>query len=323
MTVDVVIVTADTREMTLGCIADLNEPEVGRIVVVDNASSDGTAEAIRERFPSVVVVRLESGVGFASACNRGAEHCDAPLVLFLNSDILTTEGAIGTLARTLDERPAAVAAGGRLVDPGTDHTQKAYRPRTFPSAATLAVQLLGIEEKWPENPVTRRHFGEDLDDATTVAVQQPAAAAVLVRRDVFERIGGFDERFWFWFEDSDLLKRLFAEGEVLYVPSAAFQHLGGGTFRQWSKTEVVRSLHHGMLHYADAQLGAWQRRVIGLLTLLVSAPRLALFRRSRPGEWAAWRDVARAGAALVRGQRVPVLAGPDNVDAAQSAGDPR
>jgi N-acetylglucosaminyl-diphospho-decaprenol L-rhamnosyltransferase len=309
--IDVVIVTADTREMTCDCVAGLQgEPLLERVIVVDNGSSDGTAEALAERFASVEIVRVEQGVGFARACNLGAARGSAELVLFLNSDILTTPGAIARLAGALAARPQAVLAGGRLVDPDTLRTQDAYRPRTFPSVATLGVQLLGIEQAWPHNPVTRRHFGSRLDDVTTLAVQQPAAAAVLVRRAVFERVGGFDERFWFWFEDSDLLARLHREGEILYVPSAAFRHLGGGTFRHWSKVERIRSLHHGMLHYADAQLSRGSRAVIGLLTVAVSLPRVALFGRTRPDEARAWRDVLHAGGALVTGRRVPPLAGP-------------
>lgn len=309
--IDVVIVTADTREMTLGCVADVvREPLVDRVIVVDNASSDGTAQALAESFPVVDVVRLAQGAGFARACNIGAAAGTAPLVLFLNSDILTTPNAIAGLAEALAAHPRAVLAGGRLVDPDTLRTQDAYRPRTLPSLATLATQLLGIEQAWPRNPIARRHLGGHLDDATTVAVPQPAAAAILVRRDAFERIGGFDERFWFWFEDSDLLARLQREGEILYVPSAAFRHLGGGTFRRWSKVERIRSLHHGMLHYADAQLPRGQRALIGALTLAVSLPRVVLFARSRPDEAHAWRDVLRAGAALVAGRRVGALAGP-------------
>jgi GT2 family glycosyltransferase len=309
--IDVVIVTADTREMTLGCVAGLQgEPLLESIIVVDNGSSDGTAAALAEGFSALELVRLEQGVGFARACNLGAARGTAALVLFLNSDILTTPGAIAGLADAIADAPGAVLAGGRLVDPETLRTQDAYRPRTFPSAATLATQLLGIEQAWPGNPIARRHFGRRLDDETTVAVQQPAAAAILVRRTAFERVGGFDERFWFWFEDSDLLARLHREGEILYVPRAVFRHLGGGTFRRWSKIERIRSLHHGMLHYADAQLARPERALIGFVTIAVSLPRVVVFSRSRPAEARAWRDVMRAGGALVAGRRVPPLAGP-------------
>ncbi len=308
--IDVVIVTADTREMTLGCVADLqDEPLLEAVIVVDNASSDGTADALAEGYPEIRIERLERGVGFAKACNAGAARGTAELVLFLNSDILTTPGGVRGLAAALAEQPRAVAAGGRLVEPDTELTQTAYRPRTFPSMATLSMQLLGLEERWPSNPIARRHFGTSLDEDRTVSVQQPAAAALLVRRAVFDRLSGFDERFWFWFEDSDLLARLHREGEILYVPGAAFKHLGGGTFQRWSKVKNIRSVHHGMLHYADAQLPRGQRALLGMLAIAISLPRIVLFGRSRPDEARAWRDVLRAGLALVLGRRVPAIAG--------------
>jgi N-acetylglucosaminyl-diphospho-decaprenol L-rhamnosyltransferase len=309
--IDVVVVTADTREMTSGCVAGLREERlVARIVVVDNASSDGTAEALRDQFGDRVdVVALDRPHGFAAANNRGAERGRAPFVLYLNSDILVTAGAIATLLGVLEADPGAVAAGGRLVDPDTLDTQPEYRPRPFPRLVNFAVVLLGIEERWPQNPVSRRYHGIAYDDVTTRAVDaQPAAAALLVRRADVDAIGGFDERFWFWFEDADLVRRLSRRGRILYVPAAVFRHLGGGTFRRWSKPERIRSMHHGIVHYADAQFPSWARRALGLIVLAISLPRSALFRRSRPDEARAWRAVADAGRSLARGHRVPAVA---------------
>ena len=83
----------------------------------------------------------------------------------------------------LADDPRAVAAGGRLVDPQTLATQQQYRPRPFPTLANFLVIVLGIEELWAGNPVTRRYHGSELDDVSVQAVAQPAAAAILVRRD--------------------------------------------------------------------------------------------------------------------------------------------
>jgi N-acetylglucosaminyl-diphospho-decaprenol L-rhamnosyltransferase len=309
--IDVVIVTADTLEMTSGCVAELaSEPLVARIVVVDNGSTDGTAAALRERFGDRVdVVELDRPHGFAAANNRGAERGRARYVCYLNSDILVTPGAVAGLLETLEADPGAVAAGGRLVDPETLETQPEYRPRPFPRLSNFAVILLGIEELWPGNPVTRGYHGSAYDDRTTRAVDaQPAAAALLVRRAEMDAVGGFDERFWFWFEDADLARRLSRRGRILYVPGAVFRHLGGGTFRRWTKPERIRSVHHGIVHYGDAQFPRWSRAVLGLIVLAISLPRVALFRRSRRDEAEAWTAVAEAGRALLIGRPVPAIA---------------
>ena len=306
--VDVVIVSADMHEMTLACVAELDHPEVAQIIVVDNASGEAPAD-ISERFSDTVdIVRLEHRHGFAAANNRGLVRGVAPYVLLLNSDILAVPGSIKGLLEALEQNTGAVAAGGRLVDPDTLITQPAYRPRAFPQLASFAVMLLGVEEIWPGNPVTRRYHGSDLDDETMQTVQQPAAAALMVRRAVLEDVEGFDERFWFWFEDSDLLLRLSGHGTVLYVPTAIFRHLGGGTFRRWSKPERIRSVHHGILHYADAHFSYPRRAVLGLIVMAISAPRIVLFGRARPEEAQAWRDVVVGARALLRGRAVPPIA---------------
>jgi GT2 family glycosyltransferase len=306
--VDVVIVSADMGEMTLECVSELRDPHVARIVVVDNAFDEQAGAAREELARRATIVPLDRPHGFAAANNRGVAAGQAPYVLLLNSDILVVPGAIDGLLRALAEDHTAVAAGGRLVDPQTLITQAGYRPRPFPSLANFLVILLGIEELWPGNPITRRYHGAHIDDTRVQAVAQPAAAALMVPRAELEAVGGFDERFWFWFEDSDLLLRLSARGRILYVPQAVFRHLGGGTFRRWSKAERIRSIHHGILHYADAHFSRLRRAALGLLVLIISLPRVALFGRARPAEARAWRAVAAGGLALLAGRRVPPIA---------------
>ena len=309
--IDVVIVTANSREMTLGCVRSLPVAPWLRVAIVDNGSSDGSVQALRDELDERgEVLALEQGVGFAAASNRGAELGTGALVLFLNSDILAPPGSIEALREQLLADGRAVAAGGRLVDPGTRTTQPGYRPRRFPSLVGLAVILFGVEKLWPENPISRRFHATELDESATQAVDgQPAAAALLVRRAELDAVGGFDERFWFWFEDSDLIRRLSARGRILWVPSAPFEHLGGAGFSSWDRVQHIRSLHHGMLNYAGAQFSRRDQMLLGLLAVAVSLPRVLLFARARPPEARAWRAVARAGWALARGHSVPPIAG--------------
>lgn len=305
---DVVIVSADMGEMTLACVSELDDTPVARVIVVDNAFGGDAGESREDLGKLATVIPLDAPHGFAASNNRGLCVGDAPYVLLLNSDILVRPDAVEALVRALGDDPSAVAAGGRLVDPETLATQPGYRPRPFPSMANFVVILLGVEELWPGNPVTRRYHGAQIDDERVQAVEQPAAAALLVRRAEIEAIGGFDERFWFWFEDSDLLLRLSSRGRILYVPRAVFRHLGGGTFRRWSKSEHIRSIHHGMLHYADAHFSRLERLMLGAVVLAISLPRIVLFGNSRPEEARAWRAVASGGKALLMGRQVPVIA---------------
>ncbi len=302
--VDVVIVTADTRELVLRCVERLDDPRL-RTVVVDNASSDGTADAVRGL--GVDVVGLTAPVGFAAACNRGAAGGRAPVILFLNSDILATDGAIDALVGALAAAPGAVAAGGRLVDPGTRDTQHRYGPKPFPTLATFAVRLSGVEQLWPGNPWTAAHLRHPPDETSVTRVDQPAGACLLVRRDVFDELGGFDEFFWFWYEDVDLARRLADRGDLLYVPGAVFEHVGGASFASWGRADSVRSLGHGIVHYADVHFDRRRRLLLAGLLACLSAPRALIFRARDPELAAVHRAILVAAWQLARGRPVGPL----------------
>jgi N-acetylglucosaminyl-diphospho-decaprenol L-rhamnosyltransferase len=300
--VDVVVVTADTRKLVLACLDRLHDPQIAHVIVVDNASRDGTAEAVHARHPATTVVRVEEPVGFASACNRGAERGEADLILFLNSDILALDGAIATLAAELVARPDAVAAGGRLVDPGTLATQDRYGPKPFPTLTTFAVRLSGIEQLWPRNPWTLPPPPHVLAAQTAIVVDQPAGACLLVRRDAFDALAGFDEFYWFWYEDVDLARRLADRGTLLYVPAAVFEHVGGASFARWDRAQSVRSLVQGIAHYAEVHFSLPGRLGLAALLLALSAPRSLLFARSDPDLARAHRAIVRAALRLARGE---------------------
>jgi len=304
--IDVVIVTADTRELVLECVERLDDPAIARVIVVDNGSRDGTSQALSERHPEVVCLRVEQPLGFASACNRGAEQGEAPLILFLNSDVLALQGAVSSLARELEADPEAVAAGGRLVDPGTHATQERYGPKRFPTPATFAVRLSGLEQLWPGNPWTRRQT-ITLNGQASRPVEQPAGACILVRRSVFAKLSGFDESYWFWYEDVDLARRLADCGTLLHVPAAVFEHVGGASFARWDRARKVRSLLHGMLRYAEAHFDRSQRLAFAALLLALSAPRAVLFRPFDRDLADAHRAISAEAVRLARGRRVGEL----------------
>jgi N-acetylglucosaminyl-diphospho-decaprenol L-rhamnosyltransferase len=259
--IDAVVATRDSRELVLECVEHLRSPLLERVVVVDNGSADGTTGALQDG--DVQVVRLETPEGLSFAYNRGAEVGSAELVLFLNDDVFATDEAISELAEALEARADAVAAAGRLVDPDDGRTQAEYLPRAFPGARSLATSLLGR----PRPPL-------ELDETTVVAVDQPPGACLLVRRSVFEDVGRWDEDFEFWFEDVDLARRLRARGEVLYVPGAAFPHVGGASARRLSHAEVVARHYRGALLYAQRHLGLGGRTITAPAYALAAAGRL-------------------------------------------------
>jgi N-acetylglucosaminyl-diphospho-decaprenol L-rhamnosyltransferase len=252
-TVDVVIVTRDTREMTLRCVRSaLAEGRDGlevRCVVVDNASSDGTAEAVAAEPAPVDVIVNDHNAAYGRACNQGAAVGSGAYVLILNSDITVRPGAIAALAAFLDRSPGHVACGGRVVDPGTDRVQVGHAVRAFPKLSSQVAQMFGLERHWPSNPFSRHALGLDLDYERTQDVDQPPGSCLAVRRGDFDAVGGFDEGFFYWYEDVDLCRRLLDRGRIAYVHDAPFEHVGSATFAGWASPQRVRSWYGGVFRY--------------------------------------------------------------------------
>jgi N-acetylglucosaminyl-diphospho-decaprenol L-rhamnosyltransferase len=306
---DIVVVTRNTRNLTLRCAAAVLAPGARRrpllhLIVVDNGSSDGTAEAILERWPEATVVRNEADVGYASACNQGARAGESDYILILNSDAFPRPGAVARLVSFLEAHPEHSAAAGLLVDVGTDRPQVGFAVRGFPTLATQIALLVGLERLWPTNPISRRQTVPDFDyGATQDVVAQPAGACLACRRASFEAVGGFDEAFYYWFEDVDLVLRLQQRGPVAFVHDAVFDHVGGGTFSGWGRPQVVRARYTSLLyffakhHSLGAQIGL--RLVVGAL----AAARLLPLAVVTPARARAYRDVLRLALTGLRAPR--------------------
>jgi len=305
----VVIPTFNAKEMMLCCLQRLDDPAIAQTVVVDDASTDGTSHVLSERFPDVYIVVLDRHRGLAHALNRGAEVGTAEFVLFLNNDVFPIDGAISHLCEALRDNPLAASAGGRLVDPGGERTQDAYQPRALPGLLGLAARLTGIERAWPRNPWTGEHLRHPLDALTTTQTdRQPAGACLLVRREALEQVQGWDEGYWFWYEDVDLSRRLAQIGSALYVPTAIFEHVGRASTSGWARHEQHKRLYHGTLRYAEQHLPRWQQVLLGALMVIVTIPRIAwLGRRSQSEALSSYRHLLGEGWALAAG-RVPVAA---------------
>jgi N-acetylglucosaminyl-diphospho-decaprenol L-rhamnosyltransferase len=273
MRVSVLIVSWNAREHLTRCLRALAATP-HEVIVVDNASADGSADMVRRDFPAVRLIASPRNLGFAGGVNFARQSATAPLLLLLNPDAEARPGAIDRLADALDAAPDVAAVAGRLVN-ADDSPQAGFNVRRLPTLASLACDLLFVDHLWPGNPVTRRYYARDLDPDSSADVEQPAAACLMMRAEVFDRLGGLDERFYpAWFEDVDLCRRILDAGyRIRYEPAATFVHRGGVARDTLGARAFSRTFHANMVRYVQKHHGAAAALVIRALILATAAPR--------------------------------------------------
>lgn len=263
--ISIIIVTYNSAGHIARCLESLASTGA-EIIVVDNASQDSTVEKAR-RIPQVRLIEAGANLGFAAACNRGARQARGDALLFLNPDTVLRSG-FKRLAETLDQNPEFAAMGAQLVD-AQGRPQRGFQVRRFPTTAALVFEILLLNRLFPGNWVNRRYRCLDLSPEKPAAVDQPAGAALLVRRSSFEAVGGFDERFYpLWFEDVDLCLRLKrAGGAIHFCPQAVFEHAGGHSVETLSFSEKQIYWYRNLLYYVRKNLG-WMTSITVRAALL-------------------------------------------------------
>ena len=247
---DLVVITVsyNTRDLLADCLeSTLAGFELsgldGKVWVVDNASADGSAEMVRQRYPSVALVAHEENLGFAAGNNLALQvmgfgsQVRPRNVLFLNPDTRVVGDALGTLVRFMDQTETAGAAGARLVhgDGGFQHSAFA-----FPGLAQIFFDFFPLHHCLLNSRLNGRYPRELYDAGRPFAVDHPLGAALMVRGDTLAQVGSFDERFFMYCEEIDLCRRIKQAGCQIYcVPAAEIVHLVGQSTQQFRDTMFV------------------------------------------------------------------------------------
>lgn len=300
----VVVVAWNSEAEIGGCLEALGRVHVGPVVVVDNASKDGTRAVVRG-FAGVKLVESEKNLGFSGGVNRGVAELETEFVLILNPDLEVRSG-LGAMC----EAARGGAAGGKML--GEDgQVQRGFQARRLPRWESLAFEVLGLNRIFPENSVNQRWRCLDFDPEVQQVVEQPPGAFFLVRRDVFAQLGGMDEDFWpVWFEDVDFCQRLWQAGyRIEYCPEAVALHAGGRSIKQiyWANKELA--WYGSLLRYATKHYGWLARRLVGLAVAAASVPRAItgiLFRHQSFTELGVYAVVMRMACGTFTNGRVDI-----------------
>jgi hypothetical protein len=224
--VDVVVVNWNVREDLLACLRSLQESTHVdlRIVVVDNASADGSADAVGAEFSHITLVRNEDNTGFAYAANQGIAVGHSPLVLLLNPDTIVPSGAIATLAQRLEQLPSHALVAPRLLDASGAVMHSAY---PFPSLWLSLLLATGLHRLVPVTIRARWLLEGSWQSNVDRDVPWVIGAVMLVRRSAIDAVGALDERFFVYGEDLEWCDRLCGAGyRIRFVPSVNIIHKG-------------------------------------------------------------------------------------------------
>lgn len=252
----VVIVSWNVRDLLRRCLRSVDLSAEHRrlnatgkaggveIVVVDNASSDGSAEMVRAEFPHVRLVANHENRGFTAASNQGLAQAEGRYLLLLNPDTEVVGDALATMIDHMDGHPEVGVLGPQLRYP--DGSRQSSR-RRFPTFSTAIVESTVVQEWWTDNRFLRRYYMADTPDDQVQPVDWLVGACLLVRRQAYEQVGGLDEGFFMYSEELDWCRRIKAAGwGVVYLPTATVIHYEGK-----SSEQVVAARH---IHFQSSKV---------------------------------------------------------------------
>jgi len=240
--ISIIVVSFNTKNLLLDCLASIFKTIKGisfEVWVVDNSSTDGTVEAIRERYPTIKIIKNTENLGFAAANNQAFRQMNGDYALLLNTDTVFTNGAVKELFDFMEANPEVGMACGQLLNlDGSKQNSIANFPTIFALFFNESVLRILLPKKFPSK---RREY------LSPLKVDSCIGACLIVRKKAMEDIGFFDERYFFFFEETDWAYRMKRGGWAIYlVPTAKIFHAQGKT--------VGSNLHSRIMFYRSRYL---------------------------------------------------------------------
>jgi GT2 family glycosyltransferase len=254
----IVIVTWNARDVLLPAIESIFREVKGityEVIVADNDSKDGSADAVEAEFPEAKVIRIPRNLGFAGGNNVGLREARGRYAVLLNSDTITHAGAFERLVAYMDAHPEAGACGPQLLNPDGSK-QNCFH--NFPSLATELVNLSLLKMLFPAKyPSKRQTYTEPIE------VDAVLGACMLVRREVLEKVGPMDDGYFFFLEETDWCARIREAGwKIVHVPDARITHLFGESTKKKVPTQTWIEYYRSLYRFFAKNRGGGQKAVV-------------------------------------------------------------
>lgn len=256
MQLSVIIVNYNVRlflEQSLCAVQKAIDGIAAEIILIDNNSTDGSLEYLQPRFPAVHFIANTVNVGFGKACNQGLQQAKGDYILFLNPDTIVPEDCFEKCISFFRSHPDAGAVGVKMLDGGGEFLKESKR--SFPSPATSFYKLSGLSKLFPASRTFSRYHLGHLDENKEHEVDVLAGAFMMVRKEVLDKTGGFDEVFFMYGEDVDLSYRIQKSGyKNYYFPGTEIIHFKGESTKKGSMN-YVRMFYNAMSIFVRKHYG--------------------------------------------------------------------
>jgi len=296
MDLSIVIVNWNTKDITCQCLKSVYQQTAGlnyEVIVVDNASSDGSVEQIRQDYPSVKLVTNDENRGFATANNQGMKIAKGRYVLLLNSDTVVLDNALDKIVAFADKQADAGIIGCRILNPDMTLQRSCFQ---FPSLLNMIISVSYLNKLFPNSKLwgRERMTWWGYEDQREVDVVM--GAFMLAQREVYEKIGGMDEAFFMYGEETDWCWRAKKAGwNIVFTPDAQIIHLGGQSSKQ-VRRKMLLQLRSGILMFVRKNRNYVIYLIACLLISMWFAIRIIPWLAAvivKPGQWR--NSLMRAG----------------------------
>lgn len=258
------------------------------VIIVDNASTDGTPELVEREFPDVRLTRNSYNAGFTKATNQGIEQSSGRYILWLNTDTILRPGSLDMLHAFMEQNPSVGIAGPKVLNP--DGSFQPQCKRGMPTPLASLAYMLGLHKFWPQSPRLGQYLLTHLPVDRASQVDAVSGCCLLARREVWEQIGRLDEQIFAFGEDIDWCVRAKRAGwQVWYYPASVIVHLKGQGGVHSKPYHKAWGMHHGMwIFYRKHLMAHYAWPITGLVWLgvwskfILSSAAIWLRRTLRP-----------------------------------------
>jgi GT2 family glycosyltransferase len=269
--IDILIVNWNSGNLLSECIRSINNAvqnsfNLNRVVVIDNASNDGSLDNLEELNLPLIIIRNVQNLGFAKACNQGAKESEADYLLFLNPDTQLFSNSLSVPISFLNknENDHFGITGIQLRD---DKNEISRNCAKFQTAYTMITISLGLDKLFPK--LFSAHFLTEWDHKESKEVDQVMGSFLMIRRNLFEQLNGYDESYFVYFEDMDLSFRARNAGKKsFYIADAYIYHKGGGTTEQIKANRLFYYLRSKM-NYSKKHFTIFEYYLIAAVILFI------------------------------------------------------